>query len=235
MLLYIVRHGEPDYKTDSLTPRGRLQAEAVGKRMQAAGIDRIFSSPMGRAKETAEPSCKLLGLEYEIEDWTREIEVAIKTTYPDGKLKSLDGVQNTVLRENGGIELAYNEAFGCTAINESGMKDCVGYIEKQGNEFLERMGYKAEDGVYRILRPNEEKVALFCHGGFARTWISVMLRIPIHMMLAGFDYTLAGVTVIELRNNENGVTAPRLLCYSDMSHMYADGPDMYYNSDRIKL
>ncbi len=235
MLLYIVRHGEPDYKTDSLTPRGILQAEAVGKRIQRAKIDRIFSSPMGRAKETALPACRLLGLEYEIEDWTREIETAIKTTYPDGKLKSLDGVQNTVLRENGGIEHPYNEAFGCTAINESGMKECVGYIEKHGNEFLERLGYREENGVYRILRQNEDKVALFCHGGFARTWISTMLRIPIHMMLAGFDYTHTGVTVIEFRNNENGITAPRLLCYSDMSHMYADGPDMYYNTDRITI
>ena len=33
MLLYIVRHGDPDYSTDSLTQRGKLQAEAVGKRI----------------------------------------------------------------------------------------------------------------------------------------------------------------------------------------------------------
>ena len=45
MLLYIIRHGDPDYKTDTLTDRGKLQAEAVGKRMYDAGIERIFSSP----------------------------------------------------------------------------------------------------------------------------------------------------------------------------------------------
>ncbi|MBE7063278.1 MAG: histidine phosphatase family protein [Ruminococcaceae bacterium] len=49
----MVRHGEPVYETDSLTDRGKLQAEAVGKRMFDAKIDRIFSSPMGRAKDTA--------------------------------------------------------------------------------------------------------------------------------------------------------------------------------------
>ena len=59
MLLYIIRHGEPDYTTDTLTERGRLQAEAVGKRMAASKIDRIFSSPMGRAIQTAEPACRL--------------------------------------------------------------------------------------------------------------------------------------------------------------------------------
>lgn len=31
MLLYILRHGDPDYSTDSLTPKGVLQAEAAGK------------------------------------------------------------------------------------------------------------------------------------------------------------------------------------------------------------
>lgn len=67
MLLYIVRHGDPIYETDSLTDRGRRQAEAVGKRLLDAKIDRIFSSPMGRAKETAEPACRLLGIEKQIE------------------------------------------------------------------------------------------------------------------------------------------------------------------------
>ena len=41
MLLYIVRHGDPIYSTDSLTEKGILQAEAVGKRMADAKIDQI--------------------------------------------------------------------------------------------------------------------------------------------------------------------------------------------------
>ena len=63
MLLYIIRHGDPIYETDSLTERGRAQAEAVAKRLAASGIDRVFSSPMGRARQTAEPTCRLLGLD----------------------------------------------------------------------------------------------------------------------------------------------------------------------------
>ena len=39
MLLYIVRHGDPIYETDSLTERGKMQAEAVGKRMFDAKIE----------------------------------------------------------------------------------------------------------------------------------------------------------------------------------------------------
>ena len=77
MLLYIVRHGDPIYETDTLTDRGRLQAEAVGKRIFDSKINRIFSSPMGRAKETAAPACRLLGLYYTIEEWTHEIHESV--------------------------------------------------------------------------------------------------------------------------------------------------------------
>ena len=103
MLLYIVRHGDPVYSTDSLTERGRLQAEAVGKRLFHSKIDRIFSSPMGRALETAEPACRLLGLEKNIEEWTHEIQSERLTPFPDGKMKSITNVQNTYYRENGNI------------------------------------------------------------------------------------------------------------------------------------
>lgn len=230
MLLYIIRHGDPIYETDTLTPRGFLQAEAVGKRMYDAKIDRIFSSPMGRAKDTAEPACRLLGLEKQIEPWAHEIGDERLTPFPDGKLKSITALQNTYYRENGNIDLPYDKSFECTGICESNMKSAVEYIEKNGNDFLKRLGYKEENGVYRILQPNEEKVALFCHAAFARAWISVLLHIPLHIMWSSFEYTHTGVTVIEFENNPDGFTAPRCLCYSDMSHLHRENLDTIYNN-----
>ena len=230
MLLYIVRHGDPIYVTDTLTELGRRQAEAVGKRIFDAKVDRIFSSPMGRAKETADPACRLLGLEKSIEDWTHEIEDERLTPFTDGKMKSISVLQNTYFRENGNISLPFERSYECPGINQSRMKDAVRYIEENGKLFLERLGYREENGIYRILKPNEERVALFCHAAFARAWISVLLHIPLHIMWSSFDYTHTGVTVIEFKNNENGITAPRCLCYSDVSHLYAAGLDLKYNN-----
>ena len=57
MLLYIIRHGDPDYSTDTLTERGWQQAEAVGKRIAAAKIDRIFTSPWAeRGRRPSRPA-----------------------------------------------------------------------------------------------------------------------------------------------------------------------------------
>ena len=72
MLLYIIRHGEPIYDPDTLTPLGKEQAEALGKRLSVHGFDKIYSSPNGRARETAEPTCKALGAKAEILPWASE-------------------------------------------------------------------------------------------------------------------------------------------------------------------
>lgn len=229
MLLYIVRHGEPG-SDGALTEKGRLQAEAAGKRLFKSKIDKIYSSPLLRAKETAEPAANLLGLPINIEEWAHEIGEERLTPYPDGVMKSVSVVQNTCYRENGNIDLSFREAYECDYIKQSGMKSAVDYIEKNGNEFLERLGYREENGVYRILRENNEKVALFCHAAFARAWISTLLHIPIHIMWSGFDYQHTGITVLEFQNNENGVTAPTCLCYSDISHLYAEGLDVTLDS-----
>lgn len=50
------------------------------------------------------------------------------------------------------------------------------------------------------------------------------------MMWAGFSITHTGVTILEFRNHSNGVTAPKCLCVSDMSHLYAKGLDMKHNN-----
>ena len=231
MLLYIIRHGDPIYETDTLTERGKLQAEAVGKRMFDSKIDRIFSSPMGRAQETAVPACRLLGLEKTIEPWTHEIEDERLTPYPDGVMKSVTLVQNTYYRQDGNIDLPYDKAFECVGFNQSQMEQKVKSIEADGKKFLERLGYREENGVYRILRKNEEKVALFCHYAFAKSWLSTLLHIPIHIMWGGFDYNHTAVTVVEFKNNENGFTAPKCLCFADVSHLYAQNLDLRINND----
>lgn len=230
MLLYIIRHGEPDHD-GALTLRGQRQAEAVGKRIASAGIDRIFTSPLLRARQTAAPACRLLGLEARIEDWAQEIGDERLTSFPDGAIKSVSFVQNTFFRENGNMDLGYDRAFEAPGFAQSRMKSAINDITRWGNNFLSRLGYQEEQGIYRITKPNEERVALFCHSAFARAWVSVLLHIPLNIMWSGFSYTHSGVTVLEFKNNENGITAPTCLCYSDMSHLLAEGLDMRYDGE----
>lgn len=222
MLLYIIRHGEPGHD-GALTPLGQQQAQAVGERMAKVGLDRIFTSPLLRARQTAEPACKRLGLTAQVEEWAAEIGDGRLTVLPDGTKTSVSLIQNTEFLCDGHADLPFIRAYECPYFNTSGMKEAVSYIEEHGNAFLEKLGYRKEGDVYRILRASDEKVALFCHAAFSRAWISVLLHIPVHIMWAGFDYEHTGVTVLEFENTENGITAPTCLRYSDTSHLYAAG------------
>ena len=54
MLFFYIRHGDPTYHPDELTPLGKRQAEAIAKRLALYGIDRIFASTSNRAIQTAD-------------------------------------------------------------------------------------------------------------------------------------------------------------------------------------
>jgi broad specificity phosphatase PhoE len=83
--LLLLRHGEsvsnadpeavalPEAEGDRLTPRGREQAEAAARWLARLEIDALVSSPMGRARETAEAIAARTGLEIEIDDEIHEL------------------------------------------------------------------------------------------------------------------------------------------------------------------
>ena len=45
MLLFYIRHGDPIYNPDSLTPLGHEQAKALAKRLLLCHVDKVYSSP----------------------------------------------------------------------------------------------------------------------------------------------------------------------------------------------
>ena len=109
--------------------------------------------------------------------------------------------------------------------------ECISFVKKEGDAFLERLGYRYDNGNYRILWKNEERIVLFCHAHFARVWLSYLLNISPLTMMTSFGYEHTGVTVLHFKNNEDGITAPKCLIYSDVSHLYAHGPDTIYNGE----
>ena len=57
MIFFYIRHGDPVYEPDSLTPLGMRQADALAKRLSLYGVDKIYSSTSNRAIQTAMPTC----------------------------------------------------------------------------------------------------------------------------------------------------------------------------------
>ena len=87
MLFFYIRHGDPIYDPDSLTPLGHRQAEAVAKRLSLYGLDEIYASTSNRAVLTATPTSEMLKKPITELDWANEAhaweELTVKT--PEGK------------------------------------------------------------------------------------------------------------------------------------------------------
>jgi len=80
-----MRHGEADNNVkrilvgrnleSHLTSQGKLQVEDTAKYLKEVSIDKVYVSPVTRAIETAEITCNLLGLDYQIDERLFEIEL----------------------------------------------------------------------------------------------------------------------------------------------------------------
>ncbi|MCL2801868.1 MAG: histidine phosphatase family protein [Treponema sp.] len=222
MLLYIIRHGEPDYATDSLTENGKKQANALAERLCCHGFDEIFSSPLGRAVQTAQPTCDKLKQSYKIEEWMSE-NLAwddFSAVDDNGNKDWAFGCQNTKLINQNytGDNWHANPVFlSCKSARE-------GYnrIANCSDDFLSRLGYKREGRLYKVISKNEKRIAAFCHHGLGTAWLSHMLLIPPNIFWSSFDIAHSSVTIIEFKNNPDGYTAPKCVCLSDISHIYKE-------------
>src|SRR5688500_16225507 len=92
MRLYIIRHADPDYAADNLTPAGHLEAQALAERMASDAYrpHRVYCSPLGRAVATAQYTTRLLGVEPVVEDWTKEMSECRIERSPWGRLAAWD-------------------------------------------------------------------------------------------------------------------------------------------------
>ena len=71
MKLLIIRHGDPDYKNDTLTEKGWREAECLAEMLSKHDITALYMSPLGRAKDTASVTLKKMGRDAEVMQWLR--------------------------------------------------------------------------------------------------------------------------------------------------------------------
>ncbi|MCC5849288.1 MAG: histidine phosphatase family protein [Verrucomicrobia bacterium] len=210
MKIYLIRHGEPHYPTDSLTPQGKLEAEALADYLGTLKIDRIFSSPMGRAKETASFTAAKTGLAASILDWTAELSI-----------RNCDGSDYMAWDMNP------------ENLRKPEYQDCESWhpaLEKIANEsdaWFEELGWKRNGFVYERMQesivPKNIQLALFCHGGFGLTWLSHLLAIPKHYLWSGFFLQTSSVTTILFDERTESKATPRVISLSALPHVYKAG------------
>lgn len=233
MLFFYVRHGDPIYNPDQLTPLGERQAEAVGKRLALFGVDKIFASTSTRAKQTAQPTCEMLKKQLTELDWCNEGHAWNELTVVHEKYGRRwlfhDGKSRRTLTDP--ALLALGEQWHThPAFADYHYDKGLARIRENADAFFESLGYQhiPGTGAYEVLEDNNERVALFAHQGFGLALLSCMLDIPYPQFCLHFDMSHSGVTAIEFKN-ENGIAIPRVLFLANDGHLYREGLPTDYN------
>lgn len=85
MRLIFIRHAEPDYEHNSLTPKGFREAELLAPRAASWGASAYYVSPLARARLTAEPVLCMTGRTAEVMDWLQEFPARIDDPQGGGR------------------------------------------------------------------------------------------------------------------------------------------------------
>ena len=108
MKLILIRHGLPvrsDSSADpSLAPQGVRQAEQMARWLHDEGIDALYSSPMRRARETAEPLAALTGLTPRVIEGIAEYDQGSGRYVPMEELKRTDYAAWQAVVAGGGVD-----------------------------------------------------------------------------------------------------------------------------------
>nr|WP_238437924.1 MULTISPECIES: histidine phosphatase family protein [Paenibacillus] len=220
MRLYIIRHADPDYPNNTITPEGHLEAQALAKRLSSHGLDRIYASPLGRALDTMRYTADSLGMTHEVEHWTQELDLKLEET-PYGRLSHWD-LPGEVIRSE--LPLPTHDSWQEISYYQGTQSpETFERLKLHSDEFLKRQGFERVEGRYRILKHTEDQVAVFCHGGFGLTWLAHLLELPLALVWSGFWMPPSSVTTILFDERSQEWAVPRCIGFGDVSHLYAEG------------
>ena len=238
MLLFYVRHGDPIYDPDSLTPLGERQAEAVGKLLRSLRIDEVYASTSERAKLTAKPLCEIAKKELTLLDFAnegyawRDLTCFSKARNGNTWLffaPEMKEIFHTPEMIALGQKWYEHPALKTDELKNKDYGAGIARIQAGSDELLESLGYKrVADGKYEVVSHSDKRVAFFAHQGFGLAFLSCVIGIPYPMFCSHFDICTSGVTVIEF-NDEGGYSYPRILTLSSSAHLYREGLPTRYN------
>lgn len=227
MILFYIRHGNPCYNPDSLTPHGKREAEAVCRRLSKFGVDEIHASNSKRAIETAEPLSELLHKNIILEPWANECNTAKYFYLPQEGQKENEWVFKRadfkdLFTSNEVIALG-KEWYKHPSLLKYNMEEGVKLLDKNIDEFLFSLGYKHDRERKRFIavKPTDKRIALFAHQGMGLYFFSSIFDIPFHEFCIHFDMVTSGLTTIEFKN-DGGFVYPKIVQFSGDGHLYSE-------------
>ena len=240
MRLLFIRHGDPDYIHDTLTEKGRREARLLADRIGDFGIDDIYQSPLGRARDTAAYSLAALGRTAVTLDWLEEFPAKFDPNRAPAAARAF----RTELRkdpltgryEQRGVwdilpayAAVYPELFDRSAWRDTELvrasDTCARYdtVTAAFDGLLRQYGYVREGDYYRVEKGSSRVIAFFCHFGISAVLLSRLWNVSPFVTLQNLCMAPTSVTEIVTEEREQGTAAFRTLRTGDISHLTIAG------------
>jgi probable phosphoglycerate mutase len=217
MRLYIIRHGDPDYKNDCLTERGRQEAETLAELLCSLHLTHIYTSPLGRALETAKPAASRLSLPDTVLPWVREL-TGIYYDVPDFGQFAPFSIPGEVLYRISPVP-QYEGWDKQKYFNDPAFRLLIDEMSAGSDALLAAHGYVREDALYRCECPNEDQIAVFCHQGIGTTWLAYLLHFPYQAAWAGLWQACTSITTIHFEHHSPFFAVPRMIGMGETPHI----------------
>ena len=215
MRMIFVRHGEPDYEHDCLTETGRKQAAAAAERLAMEGITAIYTSPNGRARETAEATARKTGIGITVLDYMHEISWGGEGIPEHGHPWTL--AEWMIDRE--GFDFYRRDWKDHPWFAGNAATEYSGMIAGKIDQLLLKHGYRHEGGRFLCDGGTEETIALFSHGGSGACALAHLLALPFPYVCTVMPYEYTSVSILEFPVRKGEYVHPRIELFNDAAHI----------------
>ena len=221
MRLLLIRHAEPDYTVDSLTPKGRVEAELLSRRLVHYPVRDFYVSPLGRARDTAAYTLKKLNRAAETLPWLAEFRgrcpdpetgrPRLPWDLPPRFWSAFPGAHD--IREWTGAPL-----FAGTDVPEIWLETTSGV-----DVLMARYGFRKDGPVWCCAENTRDTVVLFCHFGISMAVLAYLTDCS-PLVLWHRALTLpSSVTEVVTEERFRGEVSFRVTRLGDISHLESSG------------
>ena len=229
MKLIFIRHGEPDYKKDSLTEKGWREAEILADRTALWNVTDFYCSPLGRAQDTASCTLKRIGRTAQTLEWLREFNAPIWDQMMERRKVPWDFYPEFLADHRELFDLhnwKSNDVMAEGHVGEEYHRVCTEF-----DKLLAYYGYVRDGYRYRTDETTRQEtvVVCFCHLGITCALLSHLINTTPSQLWQGFFLAPTSVTVIGTEERTPNEAYFRCQVMGDTAHLQMGGePISYY-------
>ncbi len=222
MRILLLRHGEPDYEKDSLTEKGKHEAELLSRRLEKYDIRDVYVSPLGRARETAEYTLKRLGLKAVCLPWLPEFRARIPASgITGGTSLPWDWPQDQWPGQPGVLD---SEGWAdIPAYNGGNVREIWEETKHGADALMAGYGFFKNGPVWQCENNTTITIAVFSHFAVQMAFAAYLCDISPMLLWQRTLCLPSSLTELVTEEREKGKVAFRITRLGDCTHLEENG------------